>query len=73
MTLSTICSLLLATPFAASLLELTIALLPLITKVGLRIVAFRQGMITPAASLPMTITRRSRCTSTSPSRCKTMV
>ena len=50
MTLSTICSLLLATPFAASLLELTIALLPLITKVGLRIVAFRQGMITPAAS-----------------------
>jgi hypothetical protein len=50
MTLSTICPLLLATPFAASLLELTIELLPLIAKVGLRIVAFRQGTITPAAS-----------------------
>src|SRR5271163_4228766 len=50
MTLSTICPLLLATPFAASLLELTIELLPLIAKVGLRIVAFRQGAITPAAS-----------------------
>ena len=50
MTLSTICSLLLATPFAASLLELTIELLPLITKVGLRIVVFRRGTITPAAS-----------------------
>jgi hypothetical protein len=50
MTLSTICSLLLASPFAASLLELTIELAPLIAKVGLRIVAFRQGAITPAAS-----------------------
>src|SRR5208283_3057806 len=50
MTLSTICPLLLATPFAASLFELTIELLPLIAKVGLRTVAFRQGTITPAAS-----------------------
>ena len=48
MTLSTICPLLLATPFAASLLELTIELLPLITKVGLRIVAFRRDTVTPA-------------------------
>jgi hypothetical protein len=50
MTPSTICPLLLATPFAASLLELTIELLPLIAKVGLRILAFRQGAITPVAS-----------------------
>ena len=50
MTLSTICPLLLATPFAASLLELTIELLPFIAQLGRRIVAFRQGPITPAAS-----------------------
>lgn len=50
MTLSTICPLLLATPFVASLLELTIALLPLIAQLGRRIVVFRQGAITPAAS-----------------------
>jgi hypothetical protein len=47
MTLSTICPLLLATPFAASLLELTIELFPLIARLGQRIVSFRQGPITP--------------------------
>jgi hypothetical protein len=50
MTLSTICSLLLATPFAAALVELTIELLPLIAKMGRLILAFRHGPITPAAS-----------------------
>jgi hypothetical protein len=50
MTLSTICPLLLATPFAASLLELTIELLPLIARLGQRIVSFRQGPITPVTS-----------------------
>ena len=50
MTLSTICPLLLATPFATSLLELTIEVLPLIAKVGLSIVAFRRDTLTPAAS-----------------------
>jgi len=49
MTLSTICPLLLATPFAAALLELTCELLPLIAKLGLRIVAFRQETLTPTA------------------------
>jgi hypothetical protein len=50
MTLSTMSPLLLATPFAASLLELTIELLPLIAKAGRLILAFRQGPVTPAAS-----------------------
>ncbi len=50
MTLSSIGPLLLATPFAASLLELTIELLPLIAQVGRLILAFRQGPMTPAAS-----------------------
>lgn len=50
MTLSTISALLLATPFAASLLELTIELLPLIAQLGLRIVSFRQGPITPVTA-----------------------
>jgi hypothetical protein len=50
MTLSTICPLLLATPFGASLLELTIALLPLIARLGQRIVSFRQGLITPVTA-----------------------
>ena len=50
MNLSTICPLLLATPFVASLLELTIELLPLIALLGQRIVTFRQGPITPLSS-----------------------
>jgi hypothetical protein len=50
MNLSTICPLLLATPFVAALLELTVELLPLITRLGQRIVDFRQGPITPASS-----------------------
>jgi hypothetical protein len=50
MTLSTICPLLLATPFAASLLELTIELFPLVARLGQRIVSFRQGPITPVTS-----------------------
>jgi hypothetical protein len=49
MTLSTISPLLLATPFAASLLDLTLQLLPLLVRLGQRIVAFRQGPITPGA------------------------
>ena len=51
MTLSTIGPLLLTTPFAASLLELTVALLPLIAKVGRHIVAFRRDTVTPAFDL----------------------
>src|SRR5271154_7350005 len=47
MSLSTICPLLLATPFAASLLELTVALLPLVVRLGQRILSFRRGLITP--------------------------
>ena len=47
---STIYSLLLATPFAKSLLELTIELLPLIARLGQRIVTFRQGTITPVVA-----------------------
>jgi hypothetical protein len=47
MTLSTISPLLLATPFVASLLDLTVQLLPLIARLGQRIVAFRRGPITP--------------------------
>jgi hypothetical protein len=50
MSLSTICPPLLATPFVASLLELTVALLPLIGRLGQRIVMFRQGPITPACA-----------------------
>jgi hypothetical protein len=50
MNLSTICPLLLATPFAASLIELTIELLPLLSRLGQRIVTFRQGPITPVTS-----------------------
>lgn len=50
MTLSTICPLLLATPFVASLLEVTIELLPLIARLGQRIVSFRQGPITPVTA-----------------------
>src|SRR5206468_8969056 len=47
MNLSTICPLLLASPFVASLVELTAELLPLIAQLGQQIVAFRQGPITP--------------------------
>jgi hypothetical protein len=50
MSLSTICPPLLATPFVASLLELTVALLPLIGRLGQRIVMFRRGPITPACA-----------------------
>jgi hypothetical protein len=50
MSLSTICSPLLATPFVASLLELTTALLPLIVRLGQRIVSFRRGPITPVCA-----------------------
>jgi hypothetical protein len=50
MTLSTICSLLLTSPFVASLLDLTIELLPWIVRLGQRIVTFRQGPITPVTS-----------------------
>jgi hypothetical protein len=39
-----------ATPFAASLLQLTIELLPWIAQLGLRIVTFREGPITPVTS-----------------------
>ena len=50
MTLSTISPLLLATPFAAALLELTTELLPLIVRVGQCILAFRRGPTTPVSS-----------------------
>jgi hypothetical protein len=50
MNLSTICPLLLASPFVASLLELTIELLPWVVRLGQRIVTFRQGPITPVTS-----------------------
>jgi hypothetical protein len=50
MSLSTICPLLLATPFVASLLELTAELVPLIAQLGRRIVRFRQGPITPVTT-----------------------
>lgn len=47
MTLSTIGSALLATPFACSLFSLTIELLPLVGQFGQVICAFRRGPITP--------------------------
>ena len=46
----TIGPLLLASPFVASLLELTIELLPWVVRLGQRIVTFRQGPITPVTS-----------------------
>jgi len=50
MNLSTICPVLLASPFVASLLELTIELLPWVVRLGQRLVTFRQGPITPVTS-----------------------
>jgi len=50
MSLSTICPLLLATPFAASLLDLTLELLPLIARLGQCIVRFRLRPITPVTA-----------------------
>lgn len=50
MTLSTISLLLLASPFAASLSELTVRLLPLIAQLGPRIVSCLHGPVTPAAT-----------------------
>jgi hypothetical protein len=50
MNLSTICPMLLASPFVASLLELTIELLPWVVRLGQRIVTFRHGPITPVTS-----------------------
>ena len=50
MKLSTICSVLSASPFVDSLLELTLALLPWVVRLGRRIVAFRQGPITAVTS-----------------------
>ena len=51
MSLSTISTLLSATPFASSLLPLALELVPLLAKLGHRIVAFRTQPITPAATL----------------------
>jgi hypothetical protein len=50
MSLSTICPLLLASPFAASLSELTVLLLPLIGRLGQRIASYLRGPVTPSAS-----------------------
>ena len=50
MTLSTICNVLKASPFASSLLSLTMELLPLISQLGQAIRTFQTGPITPAAS-----------------------
>jgi hypothetical protein len=51
MLLSSISTLLSATPFASSLLPLALELVPLIAKVGVRIVAFRTQPINAAATL----------------------
>jgi hypothetical protein len=50
MTLSTICTVLKASPFASSLLFLTVELLPLIGQIGQAVRAFEGGPITPAAA-----------------------
>ena len=50
MSFSTISTLLSATPFATSLLPLALELIPLVAKLGLRIVAYRTQCITPAAT-----------------------
>src|SRR5437588_5921901 len=50
MNLSTICPVLLASPFVDALLELSIELLPWVVRLGQRIVTFRQGPITPLTS-----------------------
>ena len=50
MSLSTICNVLKASPFASALLSLTMELLPLITQVGQGIRAFQTGPITPATT-----------------------
>jgi hypothetical protein len=50
MTLSTLGALLAATPFVATLLPLTVAVLAPILQVGQRILAFRQGPITPVTT-----------------------
>src|SRR5215472_17327040 len=50
MNLSTICALLLASPFVVSLLDLSIELLPWGVRLGQRIVTFRQGPITPVTT-----------------------
>jgi hypothetical protein len=50
MTLSTICTALAASPFASSLLSLTVELLPLIAQAGQAIWNFQTGSITPAAT-----------------------
>ena len=50
MALSTISGLLLATPFAATLLPLTVELIPLICALGKLIVVYRTGPITPTTT-----------------------
>ena len=50
MNLSTICPVLLASPFVDALLELSIELLPWVVRLGQRIVTFRQGPLTPLTS-----------------------
>jgi len=50
MSLSTICTVLKASPFASALLSLTMELLPLIAQVGQGIRTFQTGFITPAAA-----------------------
>ena len=50
MSLSTICNVLKASPFASALLCLTMELLPLIAQVGQGIRAFQTGAITPATT-----------------------
>jgi hypothetical protein len=50
MSRSTISSVLLASPFASSLLSLTVDLLPLLVQLGQRICAFTKGPITPVAT-----------------------
>jgi hypothetical protein len=50
MSLSTICNVLGASPFASSLLSLTMELLPLISQVGQGIRTFQAGPVTPATT-----------------------
>jgi hypothetical protein len=50
MSVSTICNVLAASPFASSLLSLTMDLLPLISQMGQAIRRFQIGSITPAAT-----------------------
>ena len=50
MSMSTVAARLLASPFASTLLDLVVEMLPVVLKIGKRIVAFRSGDITPVTT-----------------------